>query len=97
MSIAHMNAVLDLPPDATSNAAERLVLVVIADHANMDGMCWPSVSRVARRAGLSSSHVRRCIANLCDAGLLDKVERDRHADGSLGVWRYRIAVEVADT
>ena len=38
-----------------------LVLLAIADHANDDGICWPSVARLARMARVSERQCQRLI------------------------------------
>lgn len=55
MSIKIMSWVLDHSP-YTGKA--RLVHLVFADHANDEGICWPSQSTVAKRAGCSIEFVR---------------------------------------
>lgn len=68
MSVAHLVAVFDL--DEPTGAA-RIVLLVIAEHANAaTGECWPSEARIARRAGVHPATVRRCIRELETAGLV---------------------------
>lgn len=52
----------------------RLVLLAIADHANEEGECWPSVLRIADHANISKRQAIRIIANL-------------EADGSIGIQR----------
>ena len=68
MSVAHLVAVFDL--DEPTGAA-RIVLLVIAEHANAaTGECWPSEARIARRAGVHPATVRRSIHDLEAAGLI---------------------------
>jgi hypothetical protein len=44
---------------------ERLVLLVLADHAKDDGSsAWPSVATIAHEAHLSEKQVQRCLASL---------------------------------
>jgi DNA-binding transcriptional MocR family regulator len=47
----------------------RLVAFVIADHANRDGVAYPSVPTIARRAGVTDATVRRALLDLTAAGV----------------------------
>lgn len=69
-----------------ANPTQKLVLMALADHANGDGQCWPSMDRVAQLAGCSDRTARRHIDDLCDGGLVAKDERYRRRDGTLGTW-----------
>jgi hypothetical protein len=59
------------------NPLTKLILVKLADHANDDGTCWPSIRRIAHDAECDERTVRRHIRNLEAAGLL-VVERRTH-------------------
>lgn len=52
----------------------RLVMLALADHANEEGVCWPSVERIADKANISKRHAIRVLAEL-------------EADGSLSIQR----------
>lgn len=69
----------------------KLVLVALADHANADGECWPSMASVAALAQCSTRQVSRCIDALEDAGLLTR-RRLRKSDGQLGRYSYKLAI-----
>jgi hypothetical protein len=45
-------------------AAEKLVLISLADQANDEGICWPSIESLMRRTGLSERAVRNNLRNL---------------------------------
>ena len=65
---------------ADLGTTEKIVLLVIADHASDDGgNAWPSQATIARKASLSIRTVQRVINDLEEAGWLWK---DRHAGGS---------------
>lgn len=67
----------------------KLVLIALADHANAEGECWPSMGRIAQIAGISDRQVSRHIQVLVDRGLVEKVDR-RRRNGYLGSWNYRV-------
>ena len=48
----------------------KSVLISLADNANDDGICWPSIATICRRTCLSDKSVRRAIAELEVQGLL---------------------------
>lgn len=73
----------------TPNAPAKLVLLAIADHANGDGYCWPSMGRIGRMVGLSLRQVSNHVTALEAAGLVVKAERRRH-EGQLRGWTYYV-------
>jgi hypothetical protein len=74
----------------TPNPTSKLVLMALADHANGDGECWPSMKRIAVMAQVSSRQVSYHITMLAKLGLLEKASRRRH-QGQLRGWNYRLA------
>jgi hypothetical protein len=54
---------------ADLSALDKLVLLSLADHADSDGHCWPSVARLSDRCGMHrSASVMRSLAALKAAG-----------------------------
>jgi len=43
---------------------EKLVLLALADHADDEGFCWPGVTRVAKKCGMSERGVRGAIKSM---------------------------------
>lgn len=70
MSIRLMTAVwdMDLPP------SEKLVLLALADWADADGLCWPSISKVAKKSGVSERTVQRTLRDAETAKIIHRVE-----------------------
>lgn len=62
-----MSRVWDLPCESHT---QKLVLLALADNANDQGKCWPSVSTIARKCQLSRRSVFREIIRLEKAKLL---------------------------
>ncbi len=72
----------------TPDAATKLVLLKLADNANDDGECWPSLTTISRETCLDRSTVCRKIAYLAAVGALSKVP------GHTGVsTRYRLEIK----
>lgn len=92
MSIDVMNRVFNLPTERLSNPSHRLVLVILADHANEDGECWPKNSTVAAKAGLSVHRVKVIIRELEEHRLLERGRQRKRPDGSLGSRMMRLTV-----
>ncbi len=70
MSIRIMTAVWDLP----LSDSEKIVLLALADNANDEGWCWPSIATLARKCSKSERTVQTAIRSLCDAGHLERKE-----------------------
>lgn len=58
---------------------EKLVLAILADHANKDAVCWPSVATIARESSLSLRQVQKCLNSLQKASLLHRDFRSGHS------------------
>lgn len=56
-------------------AGKRIVLLALADSANDEGVCWPSMATIARKAGVGLSSARKACAALEEEGLLEREER----------------------
>lgn len=65
MAIKIMSKVWDNGPAGQS---ECFVLLALADYANDDGECWPSVDGIAKKCRLSERGVRKILRRLEDDG-----------------------------
>ena len=85
MSVRIMTQVweLDLPHNTQS------ILLALADHADDDGFCYPSVGRLAWKTGYGVRQVQRTLKELRDQGLAI-------ATGSLAGGRYNTVVYKID-
>jgi len=61
MSIKIMSMIWDRGPD---NQSERFVLLALADYANDEGECWPSIEGIAKKTCLTDRGVRKIIRRL---------------------------------
>lgn len=61
MSIQLMVAAMAAP---VKSAAAKLVLIALADRANDDGVCWPSIGKVAAAVNMSAAAVHRHLRTL---------------------------------
>src|SRR3982751_4049948 len=65
-----MSAVWDLElPDS-----DKIVLLALADCANDEGHCWPSVASLVRKCSKSERTIQASIKRLVDEGLLVRRE-----------------------
>jgi hypothetical protein len=70
-------------------ATAKLVLLALADHADDEGRCWPSLGRLEMMTGLNRSTITRALSTL-DSAL---ISRDR-SDGGVGhSTRYQLHLE----
>lgn len=53
---------------ATVRPTSVVVYAVLAEHANADQECWPSINRIASRTNLSATTVRSAIQQLEETG-----------------------------
>jgi hypothetical protein len=53
-----------------NKSGSLLVLLALADHADDQGIAWPGVPLLARKARLSERHTRRCLNQLAASGEL---------------------------
>lgn len=67
MSIRIMSAIFE---SKTLGPTERLVMLALADHADDDGRCYPSIERLRQRTGLSERAVQTNIRKLVDQGYI---------------------------
>lgn len=86
-------------PD-TINGARRLVLLVLADHADEDGLCWPSIGRIARQSGIKRHDtIRAALRSLEADGLITtsvngSIDRRQRNDRRTNL--YRLTLPPAD-
>lgn len=66
---------------------QKAVLISLADNANDEGVCWPSVATICERTCLSRRTVQACINSLVELGYLVSNGRD----GRSNVYHIRCA------
>lgn len=71
MSIESVRSVLE---SSKAKGSERLLLLVIAEHADKDGIAWPGNELLARESAMSKRQVQRLIQSLVDKNELDIVQ-----------------------
>ena len=67
---------MDLPHRAIS------VYIYLADRANKDGICWPSIPSISKDLKLSESTTRRALDDLRKASLIQTEQRYRENGGN---------------
>ena len=70
----------------------KFVLVVLADAADDQGICWPRISTVAEKVGVSTRTVQRAVQHLVKHKLIT-VEPRLRSDGSSSSNRYRLRLK----
>lgn len=71
MSVKHIGLVLD--HFNTKDARLKLVAIILADHADSDGLCWPSYRKIAERANIHERSVQRHVKTLIELGIITKL------------------------
>jgi hypothetical protein len=71
----------------TPGSDHKLVLILLADWANEEGMAWPRQLTIAKKAQLSARHVRDVLHELEQANLIRRIPT-RRKDGRRGVDNY---------
>ncbi len=61
--------------DMDLSIAQKLVALSLADQANDEGVCWPSLDNLQRRTGLSRSGLLKVLAELKSMGLVAAQKR----------------------
>ncbi len=79
LSVRHIGLVLD---HLEAPAPVKLVALILADHCDADGFCWPSYRRIAERSCLSERSVRRHVHELIESRCRHEgAHRPRHDEG----------------
>jgi Helix-turn-helix domain len=86
VSVKIMAAVWELALPAN----EKLIALAFADHANDDGVCYPSLRRIAWKCNVSRDTAKRIAAKLRNAGILVVLQE---SGGAGHPPRYRVVPE----
>lgn len=70
----------------------KVILLAIADHANDEGECWPSLARIAKKASVSERTAQRYMLELADQGYLSTAGRNA-PDGRTMTKKYFLHME----
>ena len=73
----------------------KLVLVVLGDAADDQGLCWPRISTVAKKVGVSTRTVQRVLHHLVNRKMIT-VEPRKRGDGSSSSNLYRLKLKGGD-
>jgi len=89
MSVKWIADVLEHDTYQQVDGTELLVLIILADHSNSEGIAWPSIDRMARMARRSKRTVLECLGALETAGYVDR-HRRFNEDGKQITTLYRL-------
>jgi hypothetical protein len=80
--------------NSEATGSDLLVLMSLADYANSERQCWPSVETLAAHAGLGRSTVKRSISALENVGEISVQRRfDAHGDPTSNLYTLLILRE----
>lgn len=74
----------------TGKTLSKFILMMLADRSNDEGVCWPSVERLARETEMSERSVVRHIASLEELGLLTVLRRNKGKEKKSNVYQLMI-------
>lgn len=75
--------------------SRKMVLLALADHSDMDRLCWPSQNFLARRCGLTRQTVNRMLTELERDGWISIIPR-KHATGGDRSSLYRLNMPISE-
>lgn len=76
MSIKMITEAFKLFEESALTAAQKLVLLALADHANdEDQLCWPSLQHLQKKTGLGKNTVWQSIDALVEKGFVTRVKK----------------------
>ena len=61
-------------------ASARHIFLELSIRSNQEGICWPSIGRIARDTGYSENHVRKVLKQLEKARWINITPRDRQSN-----------------
>lgn len=73
MSVQAIAAVFD---HSESRGSARVVMIVLAEHADPYGFCWPGVKRLAHQCRIDRRNVQRHVLQQVEAGELEVCYRE---------------------
>lgn len=93
MSLRHMIKAFECK---IGSHVQKLVLIKLADNANDDGKCWPSLQRIANECEISKRTAINAIKSLEDKGFL-RVHRERTSADMNKVNQYTLTLESGES
>lgn len=95
MSVKHMSLVFE---HLHVKPAQKLVALVLADHANADGICWPSYARIAEYTDMDKRTIQRHVKFLIGLGVVSKLRTGHIVKNGDNIIRisnaYRVNAEI---
>lgn len=67
----------------TLGPTERLIMLALADHADDEGRCYPSIGRLCRRTGLKDRSIQNNLKSLSDQGYIRVVHNGGKSGSNL--------------
>lgn len=74
---------------------EKLTILMLANYANAEGVCWPSIRRLCIDTGMSRATICKCLLNLEKKKLILRKRRLRKSGNQSTL--YRLDLSKIDT
>ena len=93
MSLRAMSQIIEHAPDDWPPTL-RFVAIIVADHINEDGMCWPSVRRLSVKTGLSVRQIQRTLnqLELCEVITRSASYQNGRQTSNVYYWNHTISL-----
>jgi DNA-binding transcriptional MocR family regulator len=78
---------------AKVEGSELLALLALADHANDEGYCWPSLGTIAQKVRISRSQITRVLKSLEEKGYISRQRRYNPDNGAYASTMYKVNIE----
>lgn len=59
------------------NTTQKMVMLALADNADDDGKCWPSIAHIAKKCSLKERAVYGALKSLDEAGYISRIHGER--------------------
>lgn len=68
-----VKVIADVWQHSQAKGTARLVILALADHADHDGFCWPSLTRIATYCKVNRANVSRNLKKLIESGEVQRI------------------------
>lgn len=97
MSINYTRAVWELNLKGRTKATQKLILLNLADRANENGICFPSIARIVEDTQLDRKTVISTISNLIEMGFIEDTKERKGVTKQVKVLKLKLDVSKLTT
>lgn len=97
MSVNYTRAVWELNLKGRTKATQKLILLNLADRANDNGICFPSIARIVEDTQLDRKTVISTISNLIEMGFIEDTKERKGVTKQVKVLKLKLDVSKLTT